>query len=166
MNPVIKVAILGGLIAVLALIHNVVDVIFQNHAEAMVKHNNAKVRAKHCLIYTIGFIPFMWICQFTFWEWVIGLNILFWSHFFEDTYLPVYLWAKYIRKPPEMTEPWKETYTRVDGSQAFRVHPPDPKRGFVEWIQTTLGKMLMIWVDQIVHWVFLVPIAYMALRHL
>jgi hypothetical protein len=166
MNPVMKVAVMGGLIAVLALIHNVVDVIFQNHAEAMVKHNNPKVRAKHCLIYTVGFIPFMWYCHFTFGEWIIGLNILFWSHFFEDTYLPVYLWAKYIRKPPEMTEPWKETYTRVDGTVAFRVHPPDPKHGFVEWIQTTLGKMLMIWVDQIVHWVFLVPIAYIALRHL
>lgn len=166
MNPVIKVAIMGGLIAVLALIHNIVDVIFQNHAEAMVKHNNAKVRAKHCLIYTAGFVPFMWYCHFTFWEWMIGLNILFWSHFFEDTYYPVYLWAKYIRKPPEMTEPWKETYTRVDGSTAVKVHPPDPKRGFVEWIQTTLGKMLMIWVDQIVHWSFLVPIAYIAMRHL
>lgn len=159
MNPVIKVAIL-------VLIHNVVDVIFQNHAEAMVKHNNPKVRAKHCLIYTIGFIPFMWYCHFTFWEWLIGLNILFWSHFFEDTYVLVYLWAKHIRKPPEMTEPWKETYTRVDGTVAFRIHPPDPKHGFGEWIQTTLGKMLMIWVDQIVHWVFLIPIAYMALRHL
>lgn len=166
MNPVIKVAIAGGIIAVLALIHNVVDVIFQNHAEAMVKHNNPKVRAKHCLIYTLGFVPLMWYFDFTFWEWMVGLNTLFWSHFCEDTYIPVYLWAKYIRRPPEMVEPWKETYTREDGSKAVRVHPPDPKRGFGEWIQGPLGKILMIWVDQIVHWIFLVPIAIIAMRHL
>jgi hypothetical protein len=166
MNPVIKVAIAGGIIAVLALIHNVVDVIFQNHAEAMVKHNNPKVRAKHCLIYTLGFVPLMWYFDFTFWEWMIALNTLFWSHFCEDTYIPVYLWAKYIRRPPEMVEPWKETYTRVDGSVAVKVHPPDPKRGFGEWIQSPLGKILMIWVDQIVHWIFLVPIAIIAMRHL
>lgn len=166
MNPVTKVAIAGGIIAVLALIHNVADVIFQNHAEAMVKHNNPKVRAKHCLIYTLGFVPLMWYFDFTFWEWMIGLNTLFWSHFCEDTYYPVYLWARFIRKPPEMTEPWKETYTREDGSKAVRVHAPDPKRGFVEWIQQPLGKILMIWVDQIVHWIFLVPIAIIAMRHL
>ena len=162
MHTIIVLALAGGLFAVLALIHFFVDWIFQSHSEAMVKHNNPKVRAKHCLIYTLGFVPFMWLCQFTFWEWVIGLNVLFWSHFAEDTYVPVYLWAKYIRRPPEMTEPMKQT--EADGY--VTIIPPDPKKGFVLFIQTTLGKILMIAIDQIIHLLFLVPLVWMAIRHL
>lgn len=166
MSLVMLIALAGGLFAVLAFIHFFVDWIFQSHSEAMVKHNNPWVRAKHCLIYTVGFLPFMYFCHFTVWEWLVGINILFWSHFFEDTYLPVYLWAKYVRRPPEMTEAWKEPYTRVDGEIAFKVHPPDPKRGFIEFVQTPLGKILMIAIDQIIHLAFLFPLVWMALRHL
>lgn len=166
MDLVIKIALGGGLFAVFALVHFVVDWVFQSHAEAMVKHNNPFVRAKHCLIYTAGFTPLLYLLGFSAWEWFFGLNILFWSHFFEDTYVPVFWWAKYIRKPPEMTEPWKESYTRVDGSVAFKVHPPDAKHGFVEFVQTPLGKILMIAIDQIIHLLFLVPLVWMAVRHL
>lgn len=166
MDLVIKIALGGGLFAVFALVHFVVDWVFQSHAEAMVKHNNPFVRAKHCLIYTAGFVPLLYFLGFNAWEWFFGLNILFWSHFFEDTYVPVFWWAKYIRKPPEMIEPWKESYTRVDGTIAFKVHPPDAKHGFVEFIQTPLGKILMIAIDQIIHLLFLVPLVWMAVRHL
>lgn len=165
MDLVTKIALGGGLFAVFAFVHFFVDWIFQSHAEAMVKHNNPKIRAKHCLIYTLGFVPLMWALGFTNWEWVFGLNILFWSHFCEDTYLPVYLWAKHIRKPPEMIEPWKETYMRPNGEMAFKVHPADPKRGFVEFVQTPLGKILMIAIDQIIHLSFLFPLVWMVMRH-
>lgn len=165
MDLVTKIGLAGGLFAVFAFVHFFVDWVFQSHAEAMVKHNTPRVRAKHCLIYTLGFVPLMWALGFTAWEWFFGLNILFWSHFFEDTYVPVYLWAKYIRRPPEMTEPWKEMYTRVDGEVAFRVHPPDPKHGFGEFVQTPLGKILMIAIDQIIHLAFLFPLVWMVLRH-
>lgn len=157
----LHLALLGGLFAILCFIHFFVDWIFQSHAEAMVKHNNPKIRAKHCLIYTAGFIPLLALCHFSFWEWLIALNILFWSHFCEDTYVPVYLWAKYVRRPPEMTEPRKQVGT--DG-YVF-VLPPDPKAGFVDFIQTAMGKILMIAIDQIIHLMFLLPIAYMMLRH-
>ena len=165
MDLVTKIALAGGLFAVFSFVHFFVDWVFQSHAEAMVKHNTPLVRAKHCLIYTVGFVPLLYVLGFTFWEWVIGLNILFWSHFFEDTYVPVYLWAKYIRKPPEMTEPWKEVYTRVDGETVFKVHPPDPKHGFVQFVQTPLGKILMIAIDQIIHLAFLFPLVWMVIRH-
>lgn len=165
MDLVTKIALAGGLFAVFAFIHFFVDWIFQSHAEAMVKHNTPLVRAKHCLIYTLGFVPLMYFLGFTTWEWVAGLNILFWSHFFEDTYLPVYLWAKYVRRPPEMVEPWKESYIRDDGATAFRVHPPDPKKGFIEFVQTPLGKILMIAIDQIIHLTFLFPLVWMVMRH-
>src|SRR5277367_5033500 len=157
-----SIALMGGLFAVLAFIHFFVDWIFQSHAEAMVKHNNPKIRAKHCLIYTLGFVPLFALVGFSFYEWLIALNILFWSHFCEDTYLPVYYWAKFIRRPPEMTQPRKRT--EADGY--VTILPPDPKVGFVEFIQTTLGKILMIAIDQIIHIAFLIPIAWMILRQI
>ncbi len=156
------VAILGGIFAVLAFIHFFVDWIFQSHSEAMVKHNNPKIRAKHCLIYTAGFLPLLFFCNFSWLEMFIAANILFWSHFGEDTYLPVYYWAKWIRRPPEMTQPRKRT--EFDGY--VTILPPDPKAGFVEFIQTPLGKILMIAIDQIIHLAFLFPIAWMIMMHM
>ena len=158
----LELALTGGLLAILVFVHFFVDWIFQSHAEAMVKHNTPKIRAKHCLIYALGFAPLMWLFNFTPLEWFFGLNLLFWSHFVEDTYLPVYLWAKHIRKPPEMTEPRKQP--GVDGY--VQVLPPDPKAGFVEFVQTPMGKILMIAVDQIIHIAFLFPIAWLMMRHL
>lgn len=158
----LEIALMGGLFAVLGFIHFFVDWIFQSHSEAMVKHNNPKVRAKHCLIYTLGFVPLFLFCHFAWWEWLIALNILFWSHFAEDTYLPVFLWAKYIRRPPEMTQPRKQV--GVDGYVS--ILPPDAKAGFMEFVQTPLGKILMIAIDQIIHLAFLFPIAWLILQHL
>lgn len=161
MELAIKIALMGGFLAILTMIHFPIDWIFQSHAEAMVKHNRAWIRAKHCMIYTLGFVPFMFILHFTAIEWFSGINILFWSHFVEDTYLPVYYWAKFIRRPPEMTQPRRQV--GVDGY--VNVLPPDPQAGFIDFIQTTLGKILMIVIDQIIHLLFLLPIAWMALQH-
>ena len=158
----LEIALTGGFLAVLVFIHFFVDWIFQSHAEAMVKHNNPKIRAKHCLIYTLGFVPLLCFSNFSLLEWLFALNLLFWSHFIEDTYLPVYLWAKYVRRPPEMTEPRKQT--GLDGYVS--VLPPDPKVGFVDFIQTPMGKILMIAIDQIIHICFLVPIAWMLMTHI
>lgn len=159
---IVSLGIFGGLLAILTFIHFFTDWIFQSHSETMVKHNNPKIRAKHCLIYTAGFVPFFLVCQFSWAEWLVALNILFWSHFYLDTYHGVFLWAKYIRRPPEMTEPRK--HVGVDG-YTF-VLPPDPKAGFVDFVQTTLGKILLIAIDQISHITFLIPIAWMIMKHI
>jgi Protein of unknown function (DUF3307) len=159
---VLEIALMGGIFAVLAFIHFFVDWIFQSHSEAMVKHNNPKIRAKHCLIYTVGFLPLLLLCNFSWMEMLVAANILFWSHFCEDTYIPVFLWAKYIRRPPEMTEPRKQV--GVDGY--VTVLPPDAKAGFADWVQTAMGKILMIAIDQIIHLFFLFPIAWMILWHI
>ena len=157
-----SLAIGGGLFAVLTFVHFFVDWIFQSHSEAMVKHNHPWIRAKHCAIYTTGFLPFFYVCGFTPLEWIFSINLLFWSHFVEDTYLPVYYWAKYIRRPPQMTEPQKTT--GLDGY--VTVGQPDPKKGFVQFVETPIGKILMIAVDQIIHLAFLFPIAWLAIGHL
>lgn len=173
MEAVTKLALAGGLFAVLTFIHFFVDWVFQSHAEAMIKHNNAKVRAKHCLIYTLGFIPFMWYLHFSWIGWIVCLNVLFWSHFIEDTYIPVYIWAKYIRQPPEMTQPTKTLintgYAYDIGNDLkvkqpeYKISAPDPKKGFIEFVQTPLGKILMITIDQIIHLSFLWVLVIFAL---
>jgi len=154
-------ALLGGLFSILAFIHFASDFILQSHNEAMIKHNHPKIRAKHCIIYTISFFPIFWYSAFYWWEWLIAINLLFWSHFYLDTYHIVYLWAKYIRRPPEMVEPRKQT--GVDGY--IMILPPDPKIGFMEFVQTPLGKILSIAIDQISHLTFLLPIVYLMKNH-
>jgi hypothetical protein len=165
MIVILYLALAGGLFSILSFIHFFVDWVFQSHAEAMVKHNNAKIRAKHCAIYTIGFLPILFFCwsveALSIIQMLVCLAILFTSHFFEDTYLPVYLWAKYIRRPPQMTEPIKEA--TADGY--FRVLPPDPKKGFLSFVDTALGKILMIAIDQIIHLAFLFPIVWFILHN-
>jgi hypothetical protein len=159
---ILIIALMGGLFAVLTMIHFLIDWLPQSHAVAMTKHNHAWVRAKHCAIYMLGFFPLFWLCSFDWFEFLVAGNILFWSHFYLDTYHFVYLWAKYIRKPPEMFQPRKEV--GIDGYITLLL--PDARAGFVEFVQTPLGKILMIAIDQISHLVFLIPIAWMLLSHI
>lgn len=167
MEFLIKLMLGGGLYAILGFIHFFTDWIFQSHAEAMVKHANAKVRAKHCAIYTLGFVPLLTFCfcvgALMWWQLLACLVILFVSHFYEDTYYPVFLWAKYIRRPPQMTEPIKEE-SSIDGY--VKLKEPNAKAGFVQFIDTTLGKILMITVDQIIHFVFLFPLVYFVMSNI
>lgn len=151
-----QLGIFGGLMFLLVLIHASSDFVLQSHQEAMRKHNHPWVRAKHCLIYTASFLLFLIWWGLPLLQLVIAANILFWSHFAIDTYYGVYLWALLIRKPPEMTEPIR--------TERGTFIPADPEAGFVKYIGTTLGKILMIVIDQLSHIWFLLPIAYMLLQ--
>jgi hypothetical protein len=118
---------------------------------------------------------------------------LFVSHFIEDTYLPVVYWALHVRRPPEMRwtiklengvgklynpdgtlyhdllfKPWRwDLATSVTDKKSLKIANKQlVLRGFMEFIDTTLGKILMIAVDQIIHLSFLVPIVWLVLRHL
>ncbi len=135
---------IGGIFALLVLVHFVADWVFQSHTEAMTKPTNHWVRAKHCLVYTAICCTVIAALGWPGWEvlaWSAG--ILFFSHFAEDTYLPVYLWARYIRKPPEM------------------VSARPGRKEFVEFANSPLGKILLITIDQIIHILFLVFVAAM-----
>jgi hypothetical protein len=164
MNIAIQLALAGGLFALFSFVHFFVDFVLQTHFEAMNKHNNPKIRAHHCLIYAIGFIPLMIVLNFKLWEFIVGFVVLFASHFYLDTYHAVFLWAKYIRQPPEMTDPHKESYLREDGEWAIKVLPPDPVKGFVQFVSTPLGKILMIAIDQISHLSFLWILVWLGLN--
>lgn len=138
-NWFLIIGLAGGLYAVFVFVHFVIDWVFQTHYEAMNKHNNTKIRAKHCLIYTAPFIPLMYVLGISPLWIAICAVVLFLSHFGEDTYLPVYWWAKHIRRHPLVTEKGLE--------------------GFKEMFGTPLGALLAIAIDQIVHLIFLwVPV--------
>jgi len=145
-----KLILPAVLFVCLTFIHFASDFIFQSHAEAMIKHNHAGVRAKHCFIYTMLFWPFFFYIDMSWAKILASSAVLFFSHFFEDTYYPVFLWAKFIRRPPEMSE-----YSQYHGT--------DPYMGFKEWNKTTLGKILSIVIDQIIHIFFLWVVAFVIL---
>ncbi len=133
----------GGLFALLGFNHFVVDWVFQTHHEAMRKSTDWRWRARHCFIYMIGFLPILLLMGLELWELGLAQAILFTSHFIEDTYIPVYLWAKYIRRIPGI---------RLDGIMAFKSEFGHP-----------LGLMLFVAVDQIIHLLFLFPLIYLAM---
>lgn len=208
MHTIILICLAGGFLSILTFIHFFVDWIFQSHAEAMVKHNNWKVRAKHCAIYTLGFVPlliFIFLHNFlTPWELGLSIAILFISHFCEDTYIPVFWWARFIRRPPQVRwnieiidgqgklfGPDDKLYVPTsldDNNNQWRLDLANDVRqeisyyntchklnaankklhmkGFGEFVETTIGKILMIAIDQIIHITFLFPIVYFVLHHL
>lgn len=147
----------GGLLFILTLIHFFLDWTFQTQKEAMEKHDNPIVRAKHCLIYSFGFSPIMLIMNFSILELFIGLAILFVSHFILDTYIVVFLWLKYIRKPYEKYE----MYENINGKTIYNSFNEEY---FREFVNTQLGLILALVIDQITHIICLIPIVYMALN--
>lgn len=136
-------AVAGGLFALLVFNHFVVDWIFQTHHEAMNKTSSWKWRLRHCLVYATGFIPLLLFMGLAPWALATSWFILLASHFIIDTYIPVYLWAKYIRRIPDVRE---------GGQRAFKA-----------LFGTPLGVVLFIAVDQIVHLLFLLPVVCLIL---
>lgn len=159
MQYVQLIATIGGLFAIFSFVHFLVDWLFQSHNEAMCKHNNARVRAKHCFIYSIGFVPLLFLLGLTGINLIIALNILFWSHFVIDTYYFTFLWIKHIRKPPVFSKVYYNLITEARLSSA-----ESDKKAFVEYISTPIGCILMIVVDQLTHMLMFLPIIYLILK--
>lgn len=146
---------------ILVLIHFFSDWIFQSETEALRKHKCAATRSKHCAIYTAFFLPFLaWkagcvadIIVVSFW--------IFWTHWIEDTYYLVLLWAKYVRKAKEFRS--REVF---DPAQGLVVHivPENDVSAFKEFVSAPLGLILAIVVDQLVHIVSLAPVAWYIAR--
>ncbi len=145
----------GGLLFFLTFFHFIFDWIPQSHADATAKSKDWWIRAVHVTIYTsLMLLPIMAIL----WEPLgvrtsavkmplylgISLIVTWVTHFIEDTYIPVVLWAKYIRKIPEYQD-LKKADTALLGMDA---------------IQSTVTIILFIVIDQLVHITFLtVPVA-------
>lgn len=165
MLSVEAVAKVGGIFALLTLAHFIADWLFQSHTEAMSKATDSWVRGKHCLIYTVLLCLAIWLVLKPAFSVMVLIAIALWfSHFVEDTYLPVYIWAKYVRKPLEMADIQKMSRDLAEKGGGSLYLPPGtygitPMDGFKAFASTGLGKILLITVDQIIHLVFLVPVA-------
>lgn len=141
-----SLALAGGIFFLFVFVHFIMDWIFQSHWMATLKHSNLIVRVEHCSLYALGFLPIMILFQFSLMEIYFAIAILFFSHLHIDSYDPVYLWAKYIRKPPQM-DLANNSYV-----------------AFLDFVKTPLGLILCIVVDQLLHFVFLLPLVWMALN--
>ncbi len=138
----------GGVFAVLAFAHFVVDWVFQTHWEAMNKTQRWPVHFYHCTMYSAGVTLVAALLGLVGWPSAAAFAILFISHFVEDTYVPVFLWAKYVRRIPKLRQG-----TKKQQFEAF-------KRMFNE----PLGTVLFIAIDQIIHLTFLWPVVWLLVR--
>ncbi len=129
----------GGIFALLVFAHFVADWLCQSHAEAMAKSQNNLVRAIHCAVYSTLCTVVIGTMTESMSVVVWSFAILFTSHYFEDTYAPVFVWVRYVRRPPGVVD--------LDTFKAFA--------------GTNLGLILMIVVDQLVHLLFLIPVSVM-----
>lgn len=97
---------LGGVFALLVFWHFVADWVFQSHKEAMAKTKSYPVLMWHCIKYATMFVPaFLWLG----WRWdsmymAVAWSTLYLSHYVIDSYVPVMLWAKHLRKAPQFAD--------------------------------------------------------------
>ena len=99
----------GGIFALLTFNHFIADWVFQTHREASQKASNGVVRSIHCFIYSLLMLPLLWVLLDTPTLPLIWV-LLFISHWFIDTYEPVWWWLKYIRRYPEAPS---STYSEI-----------------------------------------------------
>lgn len=149
----------GGLFALLAFVHFFGDWLFQSQYEALHKSKNAKIRARHCLIYTLFFVPVLYFAGVTNWIFAISLVVLWGSHFIIDTYIPVVLWAKYLRRIPDLQASALKGQSE-DGTVSWGI---DLETQFQRLWYQPVYPILFIMVDQILHLTFLWPIVLLIL---
>lgn len=136
-----SLAAIGGVTFLLTFLHFVVDWGLQTHTEAMTKASDWKVRARHCCVYAVGLIlPLLFVFP-DLGDLLFTWLLLWLSHFAIDTYIPVYIWAKYLRKAPQL----QSASSELEGFKALAKEP--------------LGLILVIAMDQAWHILFLFPIA-------
>ncbi len=139
---------------ILVLCHFAFDWVYQSHEEAL-----ASVK------YAVTFLPILWWFDMSAGAIAVSLTILFVTRYVFYSYVPVMLWAKYLRKAPQF-------------NNVGKVFPPQPwqdkvieERGyatdvdaFVAFAQTPLGLILMITMNQFLHIACLLPVAMLAMR--
>ena len=197
MDLLMLLAILGGVYVLLAFWHFPADWLFQSQKEALAKAKNHLVRARHCLVYTTMYVPLLLLLRLRINEWdglhLASLDNVFWcmailwvSHFFIDTYLPVMWWAKYLRRDDHFKHV-KRYGRQADGSytmteaqyKQFLANAPvnttvgwsdkvvdeitysNDTEAFKAFFMTPIGGILCITMDQLFHLSFLWPVAWL-----
>lgn len=150
------IALAGGLYVPLVFWHFIVDWLTQTEEAAQTKSKNMRVLTLHCFIYTACFIPFLRLYDLSLWMQCVAGTVLYLSHMLGDTYLPVFWWAKYIRKM---------TFANAPNADRHRVMRPDQILGDGQFMdQGMFFKPSMILViDQLWHMAFLWIIPILAI---
>jgi hypothetical protein len=161
-----ELALIGGTFAVLTFWHFLADWTFQSHKEALTKATDANVRGWHCLKYAAAFMPLIaWVGDGVTFTWLtcfMSFTILFFTHYVIDSYVPVMLWAKYLRRAPQFNnvgkrfplQGWQDKVIEERGYE-------NDEETFKAFAATPLGLVLMITMDQFMHITCLLPIAYL-----
>ena len=149
------IALAGGLYAPLVFWHFIADWLTQTEKAAQTKSKNMKVLTLHCFIYTMAFVPFFYLYDLSMWMRFVAWPVLFLSHMLGDTYLPVFWWAKYIRKM---------TYNRHYDDKRRIMHPSqlDINEQFLESGMFYKPPMFLV-IDQLWHMAFLWIIPILAI---
>jgi len=202
MDLLMLLALLGGVFVLLAFWHFPADWLFQSQKEALAKAKDHLVRARHCTVYTLLFVPLLLLLRVRIhgdifgngddielvlgWQFWTCLAILWVSHFIIDTYWPVMMWAKYLRRAPEFKRV-KAFGRRADGTVVIPANqsiqfvagaPVTPRKGwsdyeideityandveaFKAFFGTHTGAILCITMDQLFHLWCLWPVAWL-----
>jgi hypothetical protein len=190
MDLLMLLALLGGIYVLLAFWHFPADWLFQSEKEALAKAKNHLVRARHCLVYAAIYVPLLLLLRtrihegvFDYgptaelvlgWQFWTSLAILWGTHFVIDTYIPVMLWAKYLRRasqfklvltPEERLRRARERARDPKGWQDKVVDQPitydDDEAAFKAFFMTPIGGLLCITMDQLFHLACLWPVAWL-----
>lgn len=135
---------MGGILVILIFVHFIADWIMQTDAMARRKAEESPwLLIIHSIVYSVTFIPILVIvfdCSISM--VITSFLALMMSHGAIDTYTPIWLWARFVRRPMEMKN--------------------DPIKGFSEWSSKTRGILLVSGVDQLMHILFLASISFAA----
>lgn len=178
-----SLALTGGVFAVLVFWHFLSDWVFQSHKEALAKAKDWRVRLRHVTVYSTLFLPLFWLVGFWGAKAAFAWLLLMFSHFVIDTYIPVMLWAKYLRRAPQFKDVVPPvTFTKeqmeqmMAGTLPMIVNPPrkgwsdhevdritykSDGEAFYAFFMTPVGAILCITMDQFLHIGFLLPIAWL-----
>lgn len=149
----------------LILCHFAFDWVYQTHKEAMIKSHNSYIRTLHCIKYAGPFAPVLWAFGLNVDAIGACLAILFLTHYIIDSYVPVMLWAKYLRRAPEFDNVRKcrELRSWQDKVIEQRCYENDSE-AFKAFASTPLGLILIITMDQFLHITCLLPVAMITMK--
>jgi hypothetical protein len=144
----------GGLLAIFVLVHFMADWFPQSHREYYEKYRNRWVRLRHSAVYALHFIPLLIWLGMVDWTGVASLVILITSHYFIDSYWPIYTWMRYIRRPPDMIN---ESRLNIKDSNVWLA--------FLTYIETPTGRVATLIIDQTLHIIVLLVVSILALLY-
>lgn len=133
----------GGAFIVLVFVHFVADWMLQTDTMARRKADESPwLLIVHSTVYALSFCPILFLSFKGSFPLIVSATLsLLISHGAIDTYTPIWLWARVIRRPQEMDN--------------------DPVDGFILWSSKPYGMFLTSGIDQLMHAAFLAPIAVM-----